>query len=301
MKKTILITLFSIGITKNVYSQQDGQFINYMFNQETYNSSYGSSLEDTRINFSTRQQWLGFEGNPKTNTLAFTMPLRKLALGTSIINDRIGVNSQNYISLNCSYKTQLNYNTFLAVGLNPSFTNLVIDNLNLTVYDKTESEFSQNFTSQKFNIGSSIFLYNDRFYFGYSAPKLFHQTLIDDNATLLKNSVTHYLTAGYVFKVTDDLKIKPATMYKYTKNSPLQLDLSINSLYKNKFNIGVNYKLNNSISTILGIHLKNLFIAYSYDFLESNNISKNSIGSHELFIRYDFSKQEKKLLTPRFF
>ncbi|MFK7102239.1 PorP/SprF family type IX secretion system membrane protein [Flavobacterium oreochromis] len=301
MKKTILIALFSFGITKSVYSQQDGQFINYMFNQEVYNSAYGSSLEDTRVNFSTRQQWAGFEGNPKTNTLSFTLPLRKLAVGTVFINDRIGVNNQNYFSINCSYKTQLNYNTFLAVGLNPSFTNLAIENLNLTVYDKTESEFSQNFTAQKMNIGASFFLYNERFYFGYSAPKLFEQTLIDDNATLLKNSLTHYLTGGYIFKITDDLKLKPATLYKFKKNTPLQLDLSLNLLFKNKLNAGFNYKVNNSISTILGIQLKNTFIAYSYDFLEKNNLAKNTMGSHELFIRYDFSKSSKKLLTPRFF
>lgn len=302
MKKNIkFLLLFSLLILSNtIFSQQDSQFINYMFNQEVYNPAYGGTLDDPRINISTRSQWVGLDGAPKTNTLTFSYPLRSLAFGSTIINDKIGVNNQLYFSFNSSYKVQLNENTFFSLAINPSITNLSIKNSDLFVRDLSEEEFANDYTATKFNIGFGGFLFSDQFYIGYSIPRVFEQVIIDDNVSLNKNEFTQYLTGGYVARLSDDFKLKPAFLVKHNKNSKTQYDISASFLWKNTLNLGVNYKNNKTISGIIGLQKKSFMIAYSYD-IENNDLVSGTKGSHELFIRYDILGKDKKLVTPRFF
>ena len=62
-----------------------------MYNIITVNPSYAGSREYMVINFTNRNQWIGIDGAPKTQTITTHTGLSetKLGVGLSIVNDKI--------------------------------------------------------------------------------------------------------------------------------------------------------------------------------------------------------------------
>jgi len=55
------------------------------------------------------------------------------------------------------------------------------------------------------------------------------------------------------------------------------------------------------VSVMAGFQIdRNWFIGYAYDW-ETTDLRKYNSGSHEIFLRYEFSRDMKKIISPRFF
>ena len=79
-------------------------------------------------------------------------------------------------------------------------------------------------------------------------------------------------------------------MLKGTYGAPISIDLSSNILLSNKFEIGISYRLNDSVSALVGFQLKNRFkIGYAYDFTTSR-LGAFNYGSHEIFLTFNFGR-----------
>jgi type IX secretion system PorP/SprF family membrane protein len=122
-------------------------------------------------------------------------------------------------------------------------------------------------------------------------------------------AVHFFLTSGYVFTFNgnDNFKLKPAFMAKGVQGAPLSLDLTLNTLINNKFEIGAGYRMGDSVSGLASFFVTpTLRIGYSYDYTLTNLSAFNS-GSHEVFILFDldlskFSSSGKGYdKSPRFF
>ena len=86
------ITQIIIGlITVLSFAQQQPQFTQYMFNTIAINPAYAGSREILVINMLNRNQWVGLNGAPVTQTLSVhsSIPGSKLGVGLSVINDRL--------------------------------------------------------------------------------------------------------------------------------------------------------------------------------------------------------------------
>ena len=109
------------------------------------------------------------------------------------------------------------------------------------------------------------------------------------------------MTIGNVFEINDDLKIKPQAMLKMVQNAPIQYDINVNFLIKNKIWTGVSYRSGADISVLLGLQVNPQFLVnYSYDY-NLTKIQKYSQGSHEITLGYLFSYKQHKVVTPRYF
>ena len=85
------------------------------------------------------------------------------------------------------------------------------------------------------------------------------------------------------------------------QNAPLQYDVNVNCLIKNKIWAGLGYRSGSDISALIGIQVNSqLLINYSYDY-SLTKIQKYSQGSHEITIGYLFSYKQSKVVTPRYF
>jgi type IX secretion system PorP/SprF family membrane protein len=120
-------------------------------------------------------------------------------------------------------------------------------------------------------------------------------------------SVHFFLTGGYVFTFNgnDNFKLKPAFMAKGVEGAPVSIDLTTNVLINNRFEAGVGYRVDDSVSGLVGFYVTpTLRIGYSYDYTLSNLRSFNS-GSHEVFVLFDLDlgRLSKKGYdkSPRFF
>ncbi|MNG16574.1 hypothetical protein D3C84_1005020 [compost metagenome] len=109
--------------------------------------------------------------------------------------------------------------------------------------------------------------------------------------------------AGYVFDLDkyQYIKFKPAVLTKMVEGAPLQVDVSANFMFYDKFVVGVAYRWSASLSAMVGFQITDgLYLGYGYD-RETTNLNNYNSGSHEIFLRYEFIINNGKMTTPRFF
>jgi type IX secretion system PorP/SprF family membrane protein len=160
----------------------------------------------------------------------------------------------------------------------------------------------QNFNKFTPNIGAGIYLHSDKAYIGLSIPNFIETNRYDDNdVKIFKEKKSYYLIGGYVFDLNPTIKFKPALLTKMVAGAPLQVDFSGNFLFNDKFMVGAAYRVSAAMSGMIGFQVSDgMYIGYAYD-LETTKLDNYNSGSHEVFLRYEIFKNNKKITTPRFF
>lgn len=302
--KILFLALILSGFVSN--AQQDAQYTQYMYNTINVNPAYAGSRGVMSIFGLHRTQWVGLDGAPVTNTLSINAPIKdtKLGIGISLVNDKIGPTTQNDISADVSYtiKTSETYN--LSFGIKASANLFNLDKNKLNIYDPNELVLMNLDNYFTLNFGAGIYLHSDRSYLGLSVPNLFTSKRYSDNdIQMYTQKMNLYLIGGYVFDLSSNLKFKPSFLGKVVDGAPLQVDLSGNFLFNEKFVLGVAWRWSAAASLMAGFHISDqMFIGYGYD-LETTKLNNYNSGSHELFLRYEFNKisMGKKCKCPRFF
>lgn len=317
MKKTIvLLIVFTIYFSG--FSQQDPQYTQYMYNQSVINPAYATTEKGViNLGLMHRSQWSSAVGAPKTyNFFAHTPLSDKIEVGLSMITDNIGdgVLKENNIYADFAYVLQLNETQKLSFGLKAGFTNFSTnfnnfkfpddDPLNgITTNDKAFD--NQNRTLPNFGFG--MFYFSDNYYVGVSAPNFLQSKHIEESSginSIGREEIHYFLTAGYVFELSDIVKLKPAVMAKAVKGSPVVLDTSLNVLFNNRFEGGVSYRINDSASAMFNVKAtRTLRLGYAYDYTISNLGNFNS-GTHEIMVLFDLDLITLKQgydKSPRFF
>jgi hypothetical protein len=88
---------------------------------------------------------------------------------------------------------------------------------------------------------------------------------------------------------------------KIVAGAPLQVDLTANFLYNERFTVGLAYRWSAALSALVGFKVNDrLSIGYGYD-RETTRLSNFNSGSHELFLQFDLFKNTQMVETTRFF
>jgi len=285
------------------YAQQDAQFTQYMYNTINVNPAYAGSRGAMSIFALHRTQWVGLDGAPTTNAVSINTPLNSsnLGLGVSVINDKIGPTHENTISADISYTIPASETFKLSFGIKATANLFDLDVSRLS--PKQAGDLSlQNFNKFTPNIGAGLYLHSDKAYVGVSIPNFLETNRYDDNdVKMFKEKRSYYLIAGYVFDLNSTIKFKPALLTKMISGAPLQVDISGNFLFNNKFMVGAAYRWSAAMSAMVGFQITDgMYIGYAYD-LETTKLDNYNSGSHEIFLRYEIFKNNKKITTPRFF
>lgn len=298
-----LVILFS---TLGLYAQQDPQYTHYMYNMVNVNPAYAGNRGVTSVFLLHRAQWVGLDGAPVTNAFSIHKPVgsKGLGLGLSFMNDRIGVSDENNVAVDFSYTINTSDTYKLSFGLKAAANLLSVDYTKLNRWDVDDPTHEHNIDNRLSpNIGAGIYFHSDKTYFGLSVPNFLETQHFDDNnsASLSKEKLHYYLVAGTVFDVNHDIKFKPATMIKTVTGSPMQLDLSANFMFYEKFVAGVAYRLDAAVTGMVGFQVTNqLHIGYAYD-ADATKLANYNSGSHEIFLRFEFFNKMKNVESPRFF
>ncbi len=308
MKTSIRIVVLLL-LSASSYAQQDAQFTQYMYNTININPAYAGSREAMSIFALHRTQWVGLDGAPVTNAASLNTPINgsNVGLGVSIINDKIGPSDENNISVDFSYTLNTSDTFKLSFGLKATADLLNVDFNKLSQYDKNDYAF-QNNIDNKFspNVGVGLYLHSDKTYFGLSVPNLLETKHFDRSASkgsslVSKEVINYYFIAGHVFDLTGDIKFKPSILTKMVYGAPLQVDISGNFMFSDKFVLGVAYRWSAAMSAMVGFQATDSwFIGYGYD-LETTKLANYNSGSHELFLRYELFNKYDKIISPRFF
>jgi type IX secretion system PorP/SprF family membrane protein len=298
--RILLFALLFTGVLS--YAQQDAQFTQYMYNTININPAYAGSRGALSMFALYRTQWVGIDGAPVTSTVSMNTPLNesRLGLGISLINDKIGPTTENTISADLSYTINTSDEWKLSLGLKATANLFDLDatKLNNVVPDPS----LQNYSTFSPNIGAGVYFHSDKAYVGLSIPNFIETQRYDDNdVKIYKEKMNYYLIAGYVFDLSDTVKFKPAALTKMVEGAPLQVDISGNFMFFDKFMLGASYRWSAALSAMVGFQAtEGLYIGYGYD-RETTNLDNYNSGSHEIFLRYELFKNNDRITTPRFF
>jgi len=287
MKKITLSFLMFIAALTWSHAQQDAMFTKYMFNSLAFNPAFAGSPEYMQVRLLYRNQWWGIEGAPTTQTLTMHSPIsERVGLGFGLVNDQIG-----------------------ATGT-------------------TSGNFSY-----AYRFGAGVFYYAPKYYVGISVPHLYNNDLrqdVPEAAEVWAKQYRHYyFTAGAALPMKGDAMIfKPSILIKsvglfgdFTPASsnptrvgaPTEFDIDASVLFYNTLWVGLSCRgafeakafggdsSFDSADIWMAYYLANgVRIGASYDYTITK-LQEYARGSFELMLGYDFSYQNKKFNTPRYF
>jgi type IX secretion system PorP/SprF family membrane protein len=303
-----LLTVLLLGAMGAVHAQQDAQYTQYMYNTVSVNPAYAGSRGHLSIAALYRNQWLGLDGAPETQTLNIHTPMgyRGVGLGISVVNDKIGPTSETYFDVDFSYTIYTSLQGRLSFGLKASAHMLDIRYSELDEFEIDPQLQSQQDIQNKFspNIGAGVYYHTDRFYAGLSAPRILETTHFDESSvSTAKEQINLYAITGYVWDLNPFLKFKPTLLTKVVQGAPLQVDLSANFMLNERFIGGVAYRWDAAFSGLFGFMVSDQFmigLAYDREITELGAATFND-GSFEVILRYDFIRNVGNLKSPRFF
>lgn len=298
----LLTTIFS-------FAQQDAQYTQYMYNTVSVNPAYAGSRGHMSIAALYRAQWVGLDGAPETQTLNLHTPMgyRGVGMGLSVVNDVIGPTSETYFDLDFSYTIQTGIEGQLSFGLKASahLLDIQFSELNQDTGQGPDPTLQQNIDNRfSPNIGAGIYYHNERFYAGLSIPRMLETEHFDEsNLSTARERMNWYLISGYVWDLNPFLKFKPALLTKWVEGAPLQVDVSANFMFNEKFIVGAAYRWDAAFSGMFGFQISDQFLiglAYDREITDLGATTFND-GSFEIILRYDFLKSLGNLKSPRFF
>ena len=307
MRKIKILSALLALVSLSATAQQDPQYTHYMYNTININPAYAGSRGALSIFGLHRTQWAGLDGAPTTNAFSINTPIAdsKVGLGVSFVNDKLGVMTENTVSVDFSYTLDLGGRQAnkLSFGLKGSANMLDVAYSKLLIYNPNDSQFQHDISGQFTpNIGAGVYWHNEKSYVGLSVPNFLQTTRYNDNIQSTMTQRMHFfLMGGHVFELNPMLKFKPAVLFKAIEGAPLQTDVTANFLFSEKFTLGAAYRWDAAWSALVGYQITDgLFIGYSYDG-ETTKLAHYNNGSHEIFLRFELFNKYRRVNSPRFF
>ena len=304
MKKNNLYRILFVilaSISFEINAQQQVMFSQYMFNNLAINPAYAGSQESLSMTALMRYQWVGLEGAPNTQTFSAHTPFEKkrIGVGLLILHDKIGVTDQTGVYGSYAYKIPFSQGE-LSLGLQAGFTHYNARFSEVSTSDPTFQSGDINEIHPNFGVG--VFYSTDRFYAGISAPQLVQSKFDKNNQSSNSKIVRHYfIQGGYVFDLSQNLKLKPNALIKMVEGAPVEFDLNANLYFQEFVGLGLSWRSMDAIVMIFQLQITDkLQFGYSYDF-GTTAIRQVSLGSHEFYLNYRLSFSKSKIITPRYF
>lgn len=282
-------------------SQQDPVTSQYMFDILSYNPAISGTSGMVCATAINRQQWLGFDGAPKTTIFNVCAPVTlfriKSGIGLNIESDNVGFDKDINIGAAYSYLMDLSFGKLgLGVSLgvidnsiDPTWKIPNGDGFTPPDQDPLIPVTKESFVA--FDAGMGAFLKADKYYASLSIthinqPKIKYSKGNSSIGTYISRH--YYLTAGYTLQLPNpSLELLPS-FFAYSDGKAVQFNVTSLVRYNKKVWGGVSYRAGDALIGMVGFELFNgIKLGYSYDFTLSD-IRKNSAGSHELMVNYCF-------------
>ncbi len=297
------LTLVLLGSTGAV-AQQDPHYTQYFDNMLFINPAYAGSRGMLNMTAIHREQWVGFEGRPRSSTFSIHSPLpyESVGVGLTAVNDNIGPMNQTMVYADVSYTLSFkNHKGKLAFGAKGGINLINIGRDGLNTDTPNDPKVLRNIRNNvNPNFGFGIYYHTPGFFLGVSTPKMLEQSYDELSKTNLERR--HYFgTIGGVFSVSDHWKLRPSALVKLTEGAPLSLDASLAAIYNEKLWIGASYRLMAAVGVFVQVQISPQFkVGMASDF-GTQKLRNYNDGSFELLLSYDFTFKKEGIRSPRYF
>jgi len=294
-----LVSLISVLFVGNINAQQEPMFTQYMFNSLTINPAYAGTSEYLNLNTLTRLQWVGMDGAPKTFSLTAHAPFesQKMGLGITLVSDEVGPVNNTFFTVNYAYRLRVTDQLTISMGIKGGINSYKVGLTDLSVVNEEDPHFQDNEKKLSPNLGFGFYLYENRYFVGFSVPKLIQTTVDEQYATNDNQLKRHYfINGGYNWQINKDWVLKPSLLTKIVEGSPVSNDITVLTEYQKWLGGGLVYRVGDALGLfVFGKVYMELMIGYGYEY-SLNGLSGLNSGTHELMLTYNF---DMSLFTGR--
>ena len=297
--KRISILLFVICFGGLLKAQQLPQITQYMNNNYVINPAVAGMYDYYQVNTTIRNQWAGINDAPRTSVISiYGRHSEHVGLGGMLYNDVTGPTSRIGGSASYTYAFQLTQKVKLSLALQGGFTQFKIIKNNIPVMDQDDplmlgGDVVRTLPDATFGFNVS----GNKWYIGAAIPQLLSSELklMDDDFARIYDTTSQngklashiYVLGSYTYDINPAISIEPSFFLKSVAGAKTQIDFGVKSQYKEMIWVGMNYEMNNDLSSIaalLGYKINDRFnIGYSYGMPSSATSSYHS-GSHEFML-----------------
>ena len=324
MKTVFRITGLAFSLTMMVseatFGQQLPQFSQYIFNGLHINPAYAGYKGEPYIQSTYRSQWVNFPGAPETFTVTADLSANEgtMGFGLSLMSDNLGPAKTTGGLLTYAYRIKTGARSFLGLGVSAGFSQYSLDGSMLDPNDFPDSQIPEgqiNLLTPNLNTG--LFFHNDKFYAGFSVYNMVGKNALEkEDVALAYHDFHYYLTMGYLFDLSDNVKFKPSFLIKEVKGAPTSYDINAMFLFMERLWVGGSYRSNmkiwndnlleglnnrNAVAAILEVFpTERLRLGYAYDHnLNVLNAYRNN--SHELSVGFYITPRRAVMKNQRWF
>jgi type IX secretion system PorP/SprF family membrane protein len=316
-KKGLSFTIFVLFCNGTLMvAQQDAQFSQNMFNMLSYNPAVAGLSNMINLQAISRQQYTGFDGNPKTTVFGADAAVSPRGIdggiGVQFLSDQIGFITEVGANVSGSIKFDTDPG-ILSVGLMVGVRNHV---LNPKWYYATGGEGNDfhketdnglpmtEMTGNAMDMGLGAFFSGKDYYAGMSLMHLHKPQPQFDGNYFYFYQRTMYVMGGKKLALVDrPIELMPSFFVK-TDGVSFQTDLNCNVFYKKRYWGGLTYRLQDAVVLLAGLEMKSgLKVGYSFD-IPLSPVARMGNGGHEVSLGYTFEmsidKKKKQYKSVRY-
>ncbi|MBD1397845.1 type IX secretion system membrane protein PorP/SprF [Pontibacter sp. JH31] len=314
MKNRILV-LFFLLMASGAMAQQKALYSQYMTNYFILNPAVAGFEKDVSLKAGYRNQWVGFDGAPKTFYLSgegalFNRNLKRSrraqpfhGAGGMVYTDQTGPTTRTGALASYAYHVPLNRSLFLSSGFFAGFQQFRFDPNKVYLADGSNERdpVTNQGRIDAFmpDLTVGVFLHSEEFYVGASLFQVLGNKIHDADGAEESSRLSRHLfvSGGYNFDVHDKIRLMPSALLKYVQGAPIQADFNLKgayhmskrrqkTVYDDQVWAGVSYRTQDAIVGLVGVQFKEQFqLSYTYDITVSP-LRHQSAGSHEIVLGY---------------
>ena len=319
-RRTLFILVLFFIVPAALKAQQVPIYSQYMMNKYLINPAYAGSQGYTSYNLTARQDMLGFDNAnaPMTQALCAETrilqssylakarliksrnrskrPSGRVGLGGYLFNDRNGMINRTGLQGTYAYHIQIGDGQ-LSFGASGTVYQFKInkDELNLAdQYDKLID--GRDNTMFIPDASAGIYYQYQNFQAGISTKNMFQSVLkfgSDESFSNYRLLRHHYLMTSYRYEIGEGYQIEPALLLRTTERMNFKADISVRGYYKNDYWLGLTYRTNSAVITMVGVKVGKIYFGYAYDY-SLKEIQNITYGSHEIMIGIRFGDSQRR-------
>ena len=281
---------FALLFSVSAVAQQTPEFTFWRQNMVLVNPAYVGSTEKTEINvISYKDQFSGIEGGAQTQAIAAQGSFNdKVGIGLELVSDRVFIQKETNVFASFSYKLSFGENKDLFLGLKAGGSYFEVDFTRLNTQDDINNGEVSKFNP---NFGIGAYYKTDKYFVSLSAPRILNAKRYEEISGAAQEATDATLVmfgGGYFYDLNENIQLIPSLMARYVDGAPFGLDFNASARFYNKFELGANYRLNDSVGVMASFEVaKMLDLGFAYDFATSE-INDYTSGGPEFLLKVKF-------------
>jgi type IX secretion system PorP/SprF family membrane protein len=300
MQKGIFIFV-ALLVWQQASAQLQPNATHFTYNRLFYNPATAGQNTVSTVQALYREQWLGFEGAPRTGIVSWQNAIQgdHIGIGGNFMYNEIGIHKRIHADFAYNYRANM-LNGILSAGLQFSYRHLqqnwadprLVGSQSLVLDQAIPAVQSSRMMP---NFGAGIFFEQNQYYIGLSVPRMLENSIdfTELGGQLSREPQHFYAMGGFTHMLSNQLSMSYHLLGNYVKSQPFDLDLNAMVHYNQRINAGINYSFGGdqmnsgeSLDVLAGVQVNgNLAVSAAYDF-SLGRLQKYSGGSIEVAVIY---------------